>query len=488
MSGESRSMSGVACRNSGHETRRHAASRGGGTAKMKLQIQTAAERRGRGRSSRPNRQGGPFFGLLLLLLLQPQHAAGEEMPTLSSSRSSQSSTSIVGGCFGDRHVTCDALTHYECGRQIGAKQRTRVQAAIASPHARALVAWAATSQGNTTLSRYLAMHARELPDLLEEVRGMADGADVKFYPDLFSLNMDVEISSKFLPASADLAPFSKGCSDVHLIVPEHKVQGWGHNEDGEISDLNDFYFVTANISGFRYFAMCYAGRLCGWTYGWNSHGVVHSVNALYTLKETPMGLGTNFMAREMLRASSVANAVQRAQRGSQDGGSHFNIGSIYAACDKDDPCQVSIETSWEGATVLNLGHEPLQSSFYSHFNAYLHTDKPAAGDYTSSIYRLARATTMASRPAAADAAPLMLPQVLDMLGDNFTYPYCLHRCNTKEDPYITITTSLIDLVSRRIQVYTSQTSSEKVDEAWLDVSLDGGFDFFVPPFPERSLK
>ena len=391
----------------------------------------------------------------------------------------------------DRHVTCDAPTHYGCGRQIGVKQRARVRAAVSSPHARALVAWAGTSRGNATMSKYLAMHARELPDLLDEVRGTADGAGVAFYPDLFALNLDIEISSKFLSgaaAHAAAAPFSKGCSDVHLIVPESKVQGWGHNEDGELSDLNDFYFVTANIAGFRYFAMAYAGRLAGWTYGWNSHGVVHSVNALYTLKETPLGLGTNFMAREMLRASSVADAVQRAKRGGQDGGSHFNIGSIHATCGSRDPCQVSIETSWEGSTVLNLGHEPLQSSYYSHFNAYLHTDKPAAGDYTSSIYRLARATTMASRPAAAgttvtNTTALLLPQVLDMLGDNFTYPYCLHRCNTKEDPYITITTSLIDLAERRIRVYTTQTSAARVDEAWLDVSLDGGFDFEVPPFP-----
>ena len=352
------------------------------------------------------------------------------------------------------------------------------------------MAWAATSEGNATLSAYLEMHARELPDLLDEVRGTADGAGVAFYPDLFALNMDIEISSKFLSSTVDATHFRKGCSDVHLIVPERNVQGWGHNEDGELSDLNDFYFVTANISGFRYFAMAYAGRLAGWTFGWNSHGIVHTVNALYVLKNTSLGLGTNFMAREILRASSVGDAVHRAQRAGQDGGSHFNIGSIYASCNSSDPCQVSIETSWEGTTVLNLGHEPLQSSFYSHFNAYLHTDKPAAGDYTSSIYRLARATTMASRPAAAGLMPTasLLPQVLDILGDNFSYPYCLHRCNTKEDPYITITTSLVDLVGRRMRVYTSQTSAARADEAWLDVSLDGGFDFVVPPFPKRLLR
>ena len=163
----------------------------------------------------------------------------------------------------DRHVTCDAPTHYACGRQIGAKQRARVKAAIFSPHTKVLVAWAQTVEGNATLSTYLAMHSRELPELLDEVRGIADGAGVPFYPDLFALNMDVEISSKFLPATADAAHFSKGCSDVHLILPEHNVQGWGHNEDGELSDLNDFYFVTANISGFRYFSMAYAGRLAG---------------------------------------------------------------------------------------------------------------------------------------------------------------------------------------------------------------------------------
>ena len=107
----------------------------------------------------------------------------------------------------DRHVTCDAPTHYACGRQIGAKQRARVKAAIFSPHTKVLVAWAQTVEGNATLSTYLAMHSRELPELLDEVRGIADGAGVPFYPDLFALNMDVEISSKFLGGS--LAPLDR---------------------------------------------------------------------------------------------------------------------------------------------------------------------------------------------------------------------------------------------------------------------------------------
>ena len=85
----------------------------------------------------------------------------------------------------------------------------------------------------------------------------------------------------------------------------------------------------------------------------------------------------------------MENAIERANRDGQDGGSHFNIGSISMKQ------QLSIETSWEGTTVQYLNG--MNRNWYAHFNAYLHTDKPPFGDYTSSIHRMARVSTIATR-------------------------------------------------------------------------------------------
>ena len=63
----------------------------------------------------------------------------------------------------------------------------------------------------------------------------------------------------------------------------------------------------------------------------------------------------------------MENAIERANRDGQDGGSHFNIGSISMKQ------QLSIETSWEGTTVQYLNG--MNRNWYAHFNAYLHTDK-----------------------------------------------------------------------------------------------------------------
>ena len=371
----------------------------------------------------------------------------------------------------NRFASCVAETHYDCGVQIGASQAERINLALATEHGASIVAFVNnTGTGRVLYDHYLQLHARTFPHLVDEVNGTATGAGVPF-KSLFALNLEFELAAKGNLSTR----FGKGCSDYHLNDGFVENSGWGHNEDGSFADRDLFYFVSANISSEKqsasYFAFTYAGRLSGWAWGYNSFGVAITVNGLFVPKTTPLGLGINFIARDLLSSANTSDAVSRASRPNQDGGSHFNVGDIIS---RD---QISIETGGGKTTV-----QQLKNGVYFHFNAYLHNDRHArAGDYTSSIYRMARASTLTLRPSR----PQTIEGVLDVLGDDQgDARYCIYRCNTPLDPYVTYVTVLIDLVKARLSVYADKPSAKNATtNAWWSTCLKSGMPLQLPPFP-----
>ena len=290
------------------------------------------------------------------------------------------------------------------------------------------------------------------------------------FQSLFALNIEFELISK---SNLSTDGFRKGCSDFHLSQPT--INAWGHNEDGDAADReNGFYFVSSTVQNRSYFAFAYTGRLPGWAWGFNNF-IVQTVNGLYVPPNTKPGLGINFVARDLLSSSSLEDAIDRASSNEMDGGSHFNLGSLRGGRER-----VSVETSWQGTTV-----SPIEPPWYAHFNAYLHTDKPPLGDYISSIYRLARVSTLATR-TGPHAVTSNMYSILDVLGDNATFPYCVFRCNTNEDPYVTFLTLLVDLSDNAsLRIYTSQTSSAAKDKTWVEFNLQtvNISQIMLPPFP-----
>jgi len=319
-----------------------------------------------------------------------------------------------------------------------------------------ITSWAATTAGEAVLARYLTAHETAFPDLVEEVRGLAHGAKVPFNT-LFAVNLQNELAHVANHSARRGA--TKGCSDYHLL--KDGVQAWGHNEDGEpdpaISET--WYFITSTITppGGRtqsYTAFTYPGQLAGWAWGFNSHGLSQSVNALWVLSPADPAalLGVSFVARSMLEAESISDAWGRANTPNQGGGQHFNLGSISAACTPTDPCQVSIETAPDGPTMQEL--HSLPGGWYAHFNQYLHTDRPPLGDYLSSVHRLARSAQLSTRVGS----PNSTQGILGVLRDTADPDYPLHRSDTPKDPYITLATALFDLRLNSLMVFIHKPS------------------------------
>lgn len=316
--------------------------------------------------------------------------------------------------------------------------------------------WLQTPHGKARIASYQEAHEGLYPELMEEVRGLAEGSGQDF-DTLFALNVLNEIGPEISKNSSKVPRIltTKGCSDYHLML--EGTQAWGHNEDGEpaYAEESTNYFVASNITypgkpSQIYLAFTYPGRLSGWAWGFNSHGIVQSVNALWDTPDLKAYIGVNFVARSMLDATSIADGIQRASVSGHAGGQHFNLGSIHASCNATDPCQVSVETSPTDVTTIPL--ESVGGGRYAHFNQYLHTDKPHIGDYESSVHRLARAAQYSTW-----AKPPMSGQdILTFLSDEEDPDYPVYRSNRTKDPYVSYTTTLFDLIDKRAPVYTRQ--------------------------------
>ena len=95
---------------------------------------------------------------LLLLLLQALAPAAEAQVT-------------------QRRAVCNATSHYECGLQVGTQMRGNIERFLqGSASIAPMRSWLASPNGSARLDLYLAAHESQYPELVSEVRGLAEGA------------------------------------------------------------------------------------------------------------------------------------------------------------------------------------------------------------------------------------------------------------------------------------------------------------------------
>lgn len=377
-----------------------------------------------------------------------------------------------------RRAVCNATSHYDCGVQIGSQMRTNIGEFLrGSELIQPMISWLTSSHGSTRLDLYLAAHESQYPELVDEVRGLAHGAGQEFRT-LFALNLINELGPEIQNHTDQFPYVTRGCSDYHVMAGGQ--QAWGHNEDGDITvEANTTYMVQSRIrlpgkDAETYLAFTYPGRLSGWAWGFNGHGIVQSVNALWDTPQSNSFLGVSFVSRSVLGSTSLVDAVTRASVRGQAGGEHFNLGSIHAACTSNDPCQLSLEVA-PGRAPSSFGLEGIPGGRFAHFNQYLHYDMPYTGPYNislqSSVHRLARAAEYSWRPGLA---PQDGKGILRFLSDRVDpeYPVWRGPAGTNADRVMTFSTSLFDLRGKTLEVFTRQPVQHGGVVTTPDVVLD----------------
>jgi len=350
-------------------------------------------------------------------------------------------------------------TNYECGFSVGQQMRDRIQAAIARDFFQSKVKWAnETKKGTTYVAASIAAHEERYPHLVEEIHGLADGADVPFLH-VFVRNIESAVGyvmnpwdqqqndpSTFERSTGGAAEGAERCTDYMRTSGTFKV--WGHNEDGPSSDKDFHYIVHQRVEGVHpacFTAYAYAGMLPGWAWGFNNH-LGFSINALLPHPLSAHGnysdyISIEFVTRQVLSAASLEEAVELATVPQA-------VGASYNMAEFESQRMVNFETA-EGAEKAEISLADVwecPDGVHAHANIFLRLKRPEAIEHFNPRYcldsqhRVARAYAM---PPAEN-----IGMVLDVLGDVNDEDFPIYRKNG-----CTLATVVFDVMERVCHVW-----------------------------------
>lgn len=197
-------------------------------------------------------------------------------------------------------------SHHEMGRQLGEAARTQIQNSVAN--ARVLIDSAYNSleltwDGAKIQSRkYLPFAEERYPQYVDEMRGMAEGANVPFV-DVVVLNVmeAVTMDALHLTRCTSLAVNDERTADGHVLA--------AHNEDWIPEDEADVLVISAKPDKEPPFlAMTYGGLLSN--VGFNAYGIAQLIDSVYP-GDSRIGIPRLVVARAVLASRRISGAIGR---------------------------------------------------------------------------------------------------------------------------------------------------------------------------------
>lgn len=326
-------------------------------------------------------------------------------------------------------------SHYEVGVAIGRRFARQIRRALGNYSflQERMLPYHHSPEGQDRYRELLRLNRARYPGYVAELEGLAHGAERPF-EELFLANMRGEYRGY-------LQDQIRGCSDCALLTD--RVALIGHNEDGSPAFDGNLYLTHAQVEGKPAFtALSYPGFLCGHTFGYNAAGICFSVDNV-SPRETRVGLGRHFLARSLLEARSLDEAVERVTVPGRASGFSYTIGSI------PERRIVHVEV----APAVHHLHE-IQGAYF-HANHYLQLAAVEQIVTPSSQARVRRASEILQTTTPQDA-----DGIRSLLGDQANEQYPLYRTATPPDQDQTLCTVLFDLDARRVRIYTVHCSHD----------------------------
>lgn len=197
-------------------------------------------------------------------------------------------------------------THREMGCQIGEARREQVQHSIENAHLLIEQSYSTlelTWDGAKIQSRkYLPFAEERYPQYIDEMRGIADGANVTF-DDVMVLNAmeAVTMDALHLTRCTSFAVNEERTADGHVLA--------AHNEDWIPEDEGDVYVVSAKPDDEPPFlAMTYGGLLPN--VGFNAYGIAQLIDSVYP-NDSRIGIPRLVVARAVLASKRLSGAIGR---------------------------------------------------------------------------------------------------------------------------------------------------------------------------------
>lgn len=320
-------------------------------------------------------------------------------------------------------------SHFEVGLAIGQRFAEQIQQALDKYpfFQKQLLPYHRSPAGQARYQELLRLNRARYPDYVMELEGIAQGAGRPF-EELFLVNMRGEYRGY-------LHGLRQGCFDCALVTDEAALIG--HNEDGSPAFRGSMYLVHTQIEGKPAFtAFSYPGFLCGNAFGFNAEGVCFSVDYVRP-RQIGIGVGRHFIARSLLEACSLDDAIERVTVPGRASGFGYTIGSI------PEQRVVYVEVAPEAHHVRAIW------GWYVHANHYQELT-----DIEQIIGPSSRARMKRANAILQDNPPPNAAGILSILGDQANKRYPIHRTAAFPDTTATLHTALFDLDARRLRIYT----------------------------------
>ncbi|MBI5488833.1 MAG: hypothetical protein HY905_15985 [Deltaproteobacteria bacterium] len=295
----------------------------------------------------------------------------------------------------------------------------------------------ATNEGRAAFEAMVEASRRHVPEVVEEVRGLADGAHVPFR-DLLVLNARCELEA------AQLAPAANpGCSTIVIAGPDGLFVA--HNEDGDLAWRGRMFLVRVRPrNGVRFLALCYAGLVPGNAPAINDRGLAIVTNYIGTVAWRP-GIPRYFLDRRALEATGPDEAVERVLHPERGYGFHH----VFASAGDGRPRAVAVEATPTRSAVREL------TGTYVHTNHLVLDElreEPQVESYLrkSSLPRYEALT--GALAAVADPGMLGPADLIHLLSSHEGAPYSPCRHPEGDVRGETLACAVFDVPRRRLRL------------------------------------
>ncbi|MEM3374396.1 MAG: C45 family peptidase [Candidatus Woesearchaeota archaeon] len=203
------------------------------------------------------------------------------------------------------------------------------------------------------------------PNYLLELKGISDGSNTNIY-EILMLN---------LLGLLDI----KRCS---TIAYKGKNSFIAHNEDGDTFErkkdfalikyekiINEIEYKNKNNKKnkkFYFYSYFYPGELLGATFSWNSYGLIITVNSIRSRLSNIPKLPRVFVARALLEAKTINQAIKIIKNSKSSGGLHYLIMKKTNKKSNNVKEIVSIERYQNSTSIEKI------NNIYIHTNHYIH--------------------------------------------------------------------------------------------------------------------
>ncbi len=285
-------------------------------------------------------------------------------------------------------------------------------------------------EGLREARKFLPYGEEALPQFVEELRGIAEGADVSF-EEVWTLNCYEGLieSRQQVWGCTCVAVRDDLTADGHVFI--------AHNEDWHSGDRDHVYLVRAEPDdGPAFVGMTYGALLVN--IGMNAEGIGVAIDSVYPT-DVRVGVPRVLSSRSVLSAHTIGEAIRACVPKLRGGGYSYILGDANGEL-------YSIETS---ATTHDIMYGA--PGWLAHTNHYLSPKMQALeepGTYAGSNVRLNRAR----RLLQAQLGHASVDSLKSLLRDHVNFPnsICSHEdpADPPHDRELTLVSLIMDLTDR----------------------------------------